>query len=298
MGDVVTIGNRRVGVGEPCWIAIDIGVNHQGDLDIAKRLIDVCADAGVDSCKFQRRTPELQVPPEKWDVLRDSPFGVVKTIEYRRRIEFSDAQYVEIRDHCHKRGVQFFASAWDLPALESLERLDVPCHKVASAKLVDDGLLLAIRDTDKPVLVSTGMSTMYDVDSALDLFLHSKAKGEPAAELVLLHCISDYPAEDGVLNLRVIDSLRNRYCLPVGYSSHEVGLLPSIIAVARFGACVVERHGTLNRGWVGSDHGASLEPVGIKKLVRDIRRAEALIKSDGIKRITEGEQKQIARLRL
>ena len=290
----VRIGDRLVGEGHPCYIICEIGINHQASLAILRQLIDVAHESGCDAVKLQTRTPELQVPPEKWDVLRDTPWGEMRTIDYRRKIELSDEQLDKAADQCtdYDIGLDLFSSPWDVPSVERLEDLiNPPAYKIASAVLPNKALLTEVRNTGKPVIMSSGMSTMDDLRRAVDHI------GDD--DLVILHCVSDYPAQDGVLNLRVIQTLREEFTgVPIGYSGHEVGILPSLIAVARYGACMVERHVTMDRGMKGSDHGASLEPNGIRRLVRDIRRAEALLACDGIKRVTPGEAKQIERLRL
>ena len=287
----VQIGDKPVGDGHPCYVVGEVGVNHNASLEIAQGIIDACVDAGCDAVKFQKRDPLLQVPPHKRNVLRDTPFGEMETLAYRKRIEFGVDEYDWIDTYLGRFCVHWFASPWDKPSVDFLEMYDPPAYKVASAVLPNHDLLRHMRGTGKPLIMSSGMSTMDDLRRAVDVV--------GTDNLVILHCVSDYPAEDGVLNLRVIKTLREEFPgVPIGYSGHEGGVLPSLIAVARFGACMVERHVTIDRGLPGSDHGASLEPLGIKRLVRDIRRAERLLQSDGVKRVTPGEERQRERLRL
>jgi sialic acid synthase SpsE len=283
----LTIGGRRVGPGQPVYVIAEIGINHNGDLDLARRLIDVAADAGCDAVKFQKRSPEDCVPAEQRDVVRDTPWGRMTYLEYRYRVEFGVAEYEEIDLHCAKRGLHWFASPWDVPSVAFLERFDVVAHKVASACLTDTELLHALRRAGRPVLLSTGMSTLAEIDRAVEILGTDR--------LVLLHATSTYPLPPGEANLLTIATLGRRYGVPVGYSGHERGLQISLAAVA-LGAVAVERHITLDRTLWGSDQSASLEPEGLTHLVRDIRiLGEAM--GDGVKRVFAGEIAPRARLR-
>ncbi|MDX2400667.1 N-acetylneuraminate synthase family protein [Microbacterium algeriense] len=284
----VSIGSRVIGGGRPAYVIAEIGLNHNGDVDIAKRLIDVAARAGADAVKFQKRTPEISTPEHMRDVPRETPWGLMSYLDYRRRVEFGRAEYIEIGDHATMRGLDWFASPWDVPSVEFLEDLNVVAHKVASASLTDTELLLALRETGKPVILSTGMSTIAQIDRALDTLGTDR--------VVLMHATSTYPLEPEEANLRVIATLRDRYPgIPVGYSGHERGLQISLAAVA-MGAVAVERHITLDRTMWGSDHAASLEPAGLEHLVRDIRVIERAV-GDGVKRVFESEQAPMAKLR-
>lgn len=284
----VTIGSRVIGGGHPAYIIGEIGLNHNGDVETAKRLIDVAADAGVDAVKFQKRTPEISTPEHMRDIPRETPWGTMSYLDYRRRVEFDRDQYIEISDHAILRGLEWFASPWDVPSVAFLEDLGVVAHKVASACLTDRALLSALRDTGKPVILSTGMSTMAQITAAVE------ALGTD--DLVLLHATSTYPMEPEEANLRMIPALRDRFPgVPVGYSGHERGLQVSLAAVA-LGAVAVERHITLDRTMWGSDHAASLEPSGLQHLVRDIRIIEAAL-GDGVKRVYDSEQGPLAKLR-
>lgn len=284
----VTIGSRVVGGGRPTYVIAEIGLNHNGDVALAKQLIDVAADAGADAVKFQKRTPELSTPEHMRDIPRETPWGTMSYLDYRRRVEFGRDEYIEVSDHALLRGLEWFASPWDEPSVAFLEDIGVAAHKVASACLTDTGLLGALRDTGKPVILSTGMSTIEQIDRAIEVLGTDR--------LVLLHATSTYPMEADEANLRMIPALRDRYPgVPVGYSGHERGLQVSLAAVA-MGAVAVERHITLDRTMWGSDHAASLEPTGLQHLVRDIRIIEAAL-GDGVKRVYPGEQAAMLKLR-
>ncbi|MGQ3009376.1 N-acetylneuraminate synthase family protein [Microbacterium aurantiacum] len=284
----VTIGTRVIGGGRPAYVIAEIGLNHNGDVDLAKRLIDVAADAGADAVKFQKRTPEIATPEHMRDVPRETPWGTMTYLDYRRRVEFDRAQYIEISDHALLRGLEWFASPWDVPSVAFLEELGVAAHKVASASLTDHALLRALADTGKPVILSTGMSTMAEIDAAVSVLGTDR--------LVLMHATTTYPMEPEEANLRMIPALRERFPgVPVGYSGHERGLQISLAAVA-LGAVAVERHITLDRTMWGSDHAASLEPTGLTHLVRDIRVIESAL-GDGVKRVYPGELAPMAKLR-
>jgi N-acetylneuraminate synthase len=283
----VLIGDRPIGPGHPTYVIGEIGINHNGDLEVAKRLIDIAADAGCDAVKFQKRTPEICVPADQRDVMRDTPWGRMSYLDYRYRVEFDEDGYREIANYSEKRGLHWFASPWDVPSVEFLERLDVVTHKVASASLTDHELLAALRDTGKPIILSTGMSTIEEIDAAVGVL--------GTGRLVLLHATSTYPMPPHEANLRTIETLSQRYGVPVGYSGHERGLQISLGAVA-LGAVAVERHITLDRTMWGSDQAASLEPEGLRHLVRDIRiLGDAM--GDGVKRVYEGELAPRRRLR-
>jgi N-acetylneuraminate synthase len=285
----VVIGDRMVGPGHPAYLVAEVGINHNGDLDNAKRLVDVAADAGADAVKFQKRTPEIATPAAMRDTRRGTPWGEMSYLEYRHRVEFGEEQYAEIARHAENRGIAWFASPWDVPSVEFLERFDVPAHKVASASLTDVPLLRTLRDTGKPIICSTGMSTMEEIDKAVEVL--------GTGRLVLLHATSTYPCPPEESNLRGIATLRDRFTgVPVGYSGHERGLQVSVAAVA-LGACVVERHVTLDRAMWGSDHAASLEPDGLRRLIRDIRIVETAL-GDGVKRVFPGEEAPRKRLRV
>ncbi|MGZ0710642.1 N-acetylneuraminate synthase family protein (plasmid) [Coraliomargarita sp. W4R53] len=284
----VSIGSNVIGVGQPVYVIAEIGLNHNGDVQLAKRLIDVAADAGANAVKFQKRTPEISTPQHMRDVPRETPWGTMSYLQYRYRVEFDREQYVEIGDYATMRGLEWFASPWDVPSVDFLEDVGVRAHKVASASLTDAELLERLRDTGKPIILSTGMSTIDQIDRALSILSTDR--------VILMHATSTYPMEPEEANLKVIATLRERYAgIPVGYSGHERGLQISVAAVA-LGAVAVERHITLDRSMWGSDHAASLEPTGLATLVRDIRVIEAAL-GDGVKRLFPGELASMAKLR-
>jgi len=284
----VTIGSHEIGDGLPSYVIGEIGLNHNGSVDLAKKLIDVAADAGAQAVKFQKRTPAVSTPEHMKNVLRETPWGEMTYLEYRYRVEFDREQYIEIGDHATLRGLDWFASPWDVPAVEFLEDLNVVAHKVASASVTDLDLLAALAATGKPVILSTGMSTMQQIDAAVEVL--------GTDNLVILHATSTYPLPPEEANLRMIPTLRAAYPgIPIGYSGHERGLQISLAAVA-LGATAVERHITLDRAMWGSDHAASLEPIGFEHLVRDIRVIEEAM-GDGVKRVFPGELAPMAKLR-
>ena len=284
----VKIGNKLVGDGRPVYVIAEIGINHNGSLDIAKRMIDGAVLAGCDAVKFQKRTPELCVPRDQWQIERDTPWGRMTYIDYRHRIEFGAAEYAAIDAYCRDRGIQWFASAWDEGAVDFLEQFDPPCYKAASASLTDHALLRAMKATGRPLIISTGMSTMDEIETAVE------AAGRD--QLLIAHSTSSYPCPVEAINLNMIATLRRRYeDRPIGYSGHEVGLQTTTAATV-LGACFVERHITLDRAMWGSDQAASVEPVGFDRLVRDIRSIERAL-GDGRKRIYESELPIRAKLR-
>jgi N-acetylneuraminate synthase len=284
---VVKVGNRLIGDDQPCFIIAEIGINHNGDINLAKRLISVAIAAGCDAVKFQKRTPELCVPKSQRDTMRETPWGYISYMDYREKVEFGLSEYQNIDAYCRETGILWFASCWDNPSLDFIQQFNVPCYKVASATLTNDDLLSHTRKTGKPVILSTGMSEISDIDHAVSVL--------GLDDLVLLHTVSTYPATYEELNLRAILTLKERYKVPVGYSGHETGIASSVAAVA-LGACVIERHITIDRAMWGSDQAASLEPNGITRLVRDIRLVERSM-GTGEKKVIERELPIIARLR-
>lgn len=282
----VRIGNRSVGPGHPVFIVAEIGINHNGSLDLAKRLIDAALASGCDAVKFQKRTVGVVYGPDELARPRESPFGSTNG-ELKRGLELGPDAYAEIDRHCRGAGIPWFASCWDPLSVDFVEAFDVPCYKIASACLTDDELLAHHRRKGRPVMLSTGMSTLAQIDHAIGIL------GED--RLVVLHCTSAYPSKVDELNLKVIPALIERYGVPVGYSGHEVGLYTSLAAVA-LGACVIERHITLDRTLWGSDQAASVEPGGMARLVKDIRAVEAAL-GDGIKRVYDSEMPALDKLR-
>ncbi|GAA1810195.1 N-acetylneuraminate synthase family protein [Agromyces neolithicus] len=284
----VRIGRSMIGPGHPVYVIGEIGLNHNGDVEIAKRLIDVAVEAGAQAVKFQKRTPEIATPEHMRDVPRETPWGTMSYLEYRHRVEFGEAEYLEIASHAMRAGIDWFASPWDVPSVEFLEALDVVAYKVASASLTDLELLEAMARTGKPVILSTGMSTLDEIDRAVETL--------GTANLIVMHATSSYPMPPEEANLRMIPTLQARYHgVPIGYSGHERGLQISLAAVT-LGAVAVERHITLDRAMWGSDQAASLEPAGFEHLVRDIRVIGDAM-GDGVKRVYPGEEAPRAKLR-
>lgn len=284
--NIVQIGKRVVGDNQPCYVVAEIGINHNGDLDLAKRLISVAVAAGCDAVKFQKRTVEVVYSPEELAKPRESPFGATNG-DLKRGLEFGLEEYQDIDAYCKAVNITWFASCWDERSVDFINQFNPPCFKIASASLTDDDLIRYTRATGKPLILSTGMTTLEEIDHALDVLGRDN--------LILLHSCSTYPAFYEELNLRAIPALRERYDLPVGYSGHETGI-PSSVAAVVLGACCVERHITMDRAMWGSDHAASLEPNGISRLVRDIRLIEQSM-GDGVKRVFEREYPVIKKLR-
>lgn len=270
MPSTVTIGNTTIGEGYPAYIIAEIGINHNGDIDLAKRLINIAVAAGCNAVKFQKRTIEVVYTPEELAKPRESKFGNTNG-DLKYGLEFGQAQYAEIAHFCKEMGIAWFASCWDEGSVDFIDRFNPPCYKIASASLTDHNLLRYTRAKGKPIILSTGMSTLEQVDAAV------KVLG--SQDLVIMHTCSTYPSQYSELNLRVIQTFKERYKVPVGYSGHETGLASTVAAVA-LGACVIERHITTDRALWGSDQAASLEPNGINKLVRDIRLVEVSLGSN------------------
>src|SRR5262245_45738479 len=284
----VRVGSGWVGEGEPVFVIAEIGINHNGSLETARRLIDGAVLAGADAVKFQKRTPELCVPRDQWHRERDTPWGRMSYIDYRRRVELGRRELAAIDRHCRERGILWFASCWDEESVDFMERFDPPCYKAASASLTDDALLARLRSTGRPLILSTGMSTLEEIDRAV--------AGCGRRGLLLAHTTSTYPCSVDELNLRMVETLERRFpeC-PVGYSGHETGLAPTWAAVA-LGATFVERHVTLDRAMWGSDQAASVEIGGLMRLVAGIRDIERAL-GDGVKRVYAGELAQLEKLR-
>ena len=287
MTNKVSVGKKAIGAGEPVYIIAEIGINHNGDIEIAKQLMDVAVETGCDAVKFQKRTPEICVPEEQKSIPRETPWGSMTYFEYKKRIEFEQKEFEQIDAYAKKIGIDWFASPWDVPSVDFLEGFNVPCQKIASACLTDSELLTAINKTKTTTILSTGMSSMQEIDKAVSLLND--------VPLAIAQATSTYPAEASELNLRAIQTFSERYKIPVGYSGHERGLQVTIAAVA-LGATFIERHITLDRSMWGTDHSASLEPEGLKKLVRDIRIVELAL-GDGKKKVYDSEIPIRAKLR-
>lgn len=282
----VLLGERPVGDGHPCFVLAEIGINHNGDAQIARKLIDVAAFAGCEGVKFQKRTIEIVYTPEELAKPRESPFGETNG-DLKRALEFGESEYAEIDEYSRHKPIAWTASCWDEASVDFIDKFNPPFYKIASASLTDDALLRHTRSKGKPIVLSTGMSTTEQIDHAVDVL--------GKEDLVLLHCCSAYPSQYADLNLRAIPALRQRYGVPIGYSGHETGIASSV-AAATLGACIVERHITLDRSMWGSDQAASLEPNGIMRVVRDIRLVETAL-GDGVKSVLPSEIPIMQKLR-
>ena len=294
----VKIGERLVGPAYPCYVVAEIGANHNGDLQTALRMIRAAQHAGADAVKFQKRTLELAIPEAQRGVPRDTPWGTMAYIDYRRRLEFERDAFDQIDLECKNLGMTWFASAFDVPSLEFLTKYDLPAYKIPSACITDEALLTQAACIGAPIIMSTGMSTAQEISYAVDNILDEQddhCGGEPG--LVLLHCKSAYPTHPNALNLRAIRTLMGLYGeeVVVGYSGHEVGLWTTLCAVV-LGASLVERHFTLSRAMWGTDQAASVEPKGFSQLVQQIARWEEA-KGSGEIFVHESEQGPRNRLR-
>jgi N-acetylneuraminate synthase len=286
----IEIGDLEVGEGKPVYVIGEIGINHNGSVEKCVALIDGAVAAGCQAVKFQKRTPEACVPRDQWDIERDTPWGRMSYIDYRHRIELGADEYMQIDRYCKAKGIHWFVSCWDEPSVDFIERFDPPAYKVASASLTDHSLLKKMKATGKPLIISTGMSTMQEIEAAIE------AVGRD--NLCVAHSTSAYPCKVEELNLRMIQTLEAKYPdVPIGYSGHETGLTPTLAAVT-LGATFVERHITLDRAMWGSDQAASVEMGGLQRLVNNIRDVEQCL-GDGIKRVyasEEGPRKKLRRV--
>ncbi|NLT51282.1 MAG: N-acetylneuraminate synthase [Ignavibacteria bacterium] len=288
MRNKIEIGKKYIGSGEPVYIIAEIGINHNGSLEIAKKMIDGAVFAGCNAVKFQKRTPELCVPKDQWYIERDTPWGRMTYIDYRYKVEFGLEEYAEIDKHCRDKKIDWFASCWDEEAVDFIEQFDPPVYKMASASLTDSELLLKVKETGKPIMLSTGMSSPDEINAAVSLLNMD--------ELLIAQSTSAYPCNLEELNLLVIRALKQKFPkYPIGYSGHETGLAPTMAAVA-LGANFIERHITLDRAMWGSDQAASVEIVGLYKLVQNIRDIEKSL-GNGVKKVYESEKKVLAKLR-
>lgn len=288
MNPIALRDGRKIGSQQPTYIIAEIGLNHNGSMENTKKLIDLAKEAGVDAVKFQKRTPEICTPKDQWDIMRDTPWGRMRYIDYRYKVEFGAEEYAEINRYCNEVGIDWFASCWDEPSVEFLEKFNPKLYKSASASLTDIPLLKAMKDTGKPLIISTGMSTIAEIEYAV--------KELGTDNLLIAHSTSAYPCNPTELNLKMIDTLQKLFPeTPIGYSGHETGLATTYAAVA-LGACFIERHFTLDRAMWGSDQAASVEPEGFRRLVRDIRDIEISL-GDGVKQVYESEIGPMKKLR-
>jgi N-acetylneuraminate synthase len=284
----IKVGSKFIGLGEPVYIIAEIGINHNGSLSLAKEMIDGAVLAGCDAVKFQKRTPEICVPKDQWDIERDTPWGRISYFEYRRKVEFGFEEYLEIDGYCKEKGIDWFASPWDEESAYFIEKFKPIMYKIASASLTDKNLLKHIRNSGRPVILSTGMSTAEEIDKAVRYL--------GTDNLLIAQSTSTYPCSLEELNLKVIQTYKEKYPgVPVGYSGHETGLATTLAAVA-LGASFIERHITLDRAMWGTDQAASVEIVGMRRLVKDIRDVEKAL-GDGIKKVYESEYANLNKLR-
>jgi len=286
MSKSIKISNRIIGDNHPCFIVAEIGINHNGNLDYAKKMIDIAVTTGCDAVKFQKRTVDIVYTKEELSKERKSIYGNTNG-DLKRGLEFGVSEYREIDAYCKSKGILWFASCWDEKSVDFMSDFNIPCYKIASASLTDDNLLRYTRKMGKPIILSTGMSTMKQIRHAVEIL------GED--NLMLYHCTSTYPSDSEEMNLNVIRTLKKEFNCPVGYSGHERGVTPSVVAVA-LGANSVERHITLDRTNWGSDQAASLEMAGLYHMVRDIRQVPAIM-GDGKKVVYERELPIIEKLR-
>jgi N-acetylneuraminate synthase len=284
----IKIGTRYIGDDHPVFVVGEIGINHNGDVEIAKKIIAGAKHAGCDAVKFQKRTPEICTPKDQWNIERDTPWGRMTYIDYRHKVEFGEYEYSQIDKFCKDIGMTWFASCWDEEAVNFIEQFNPPLYKTASASLTDFMLLDKHKNLNKPIMMSTGMSTMEQIDKAVSFMDKNN--------LMIAHATSSYPCKNEELNLKMILTLKQKYQeVPIGYSGHEVGLAPTWAAVA-LGACFVERHITLDRAMWGTDQAASVEVGGMERLVGNIRDIEKSL-GDGIKKVYDSELGQIKKLR-
>ena len=262
------------------YIIAEIGINHNGSMDVAKKLIDIASVAGCDAVKFQKRNPDVCVPEHQKNVIRETPWGTMTYLEYKHKIEFGKDEYDEIDSYCKTKGISWSASPWDLDSLNFLNQYDIPFIKIPSAMLTNDELLVSSVNTDKKIILSVGMSTEDEIDHAVEILKKSN-------NFALLHCNSTYPAPINELNLSAVKSLKEKYGCEVGYSGHEFRLGTTVAAVY-LGASIIERHITLDRTMWGTDHMSSVEPQGLIKLVKGIRELEEAY-GDGVIRVTDSQ---------
>lgn len=286
MRRAVKIGHTYVGDRHPCFIIAEIGINHNGDISLAKKLIYAAFLSGCNAVKFQKRTIEVVYTPEELVEPRESPFGKTNG-DLKRGLEFGFKEYRAIDEYCKKIGIMWFASCWDEGSVDFIEQFNPPCFKIASACLTNKNLLRHHKEKGKPIILSTGMSTMNQIKKAVEIL------GED--NMLIAHCTSTYPSKEEELNLKTIQTLKNEFDCPIGYSGHEVGIMPAI-AAATLGACFVERHITLDRAMWGSDQAASVEPQGVERIVTYIRTAERSM-GNGIKKVYDSEHPIIKKLR-
>ena len=273
------------------YVIAEIGINHNGSLEIAKQLIDIAKVAGCDVVKFQKRNPDVCVPEHQKKIMRDTPWGKMTYLDYKYKVEFNRSDYDEIDEYCKSKDIHWSASPWDIDSLNFLIEYDIPFIKIPSALLTNLELIKESAKKSKELIISTGMSTMEEVDLAVDAIKNANSN----CKYSILHCNSTYPAPIEDLNLKCIQTLEKKYNCPVGYSGHEFGLTTTIASIC-MGATIIERHITLDRTMWGTDQMCSVEPQGLIKLVRGIKELSLAI-GDGEKRVTEKEKEIRKKLR-
>jgi N-acetylneuraminate synthase len=283
----IKYGNRNIGDGYPVFVIAEIGINHNGDLSIAKKLIDVAVDSGCDAVKFQKRTPDLCVPTNQRKILRKTPWGTLTYLQYRKRMEFGYEEYVEIDRYCREKSIIWFASCWDVPSVDFMDKFNPSFYKIASPCLTDDELLRYINEMDRLMILSTGMSTMEEICHAMSLLDNDR--------LLIAHTTSSYVFRAEELNLRTIQTFQKMFDCPIGYSGHEEGIAATLAAVT-LGASFVERHITLDRSMWGSDQRISLDPSELERLIKETRLIENAL-GDGVKRLYDSEKLAMVKLR-
>ena len=272
---MIKIGKHTIGRNYPIYVIAEIGINHNGDMQLVKNLIDEAHSAGADAVKFQKRTPEICIPEKQKSIERDTPWGRITYLEYKQKIELSKENYNYINEYCKRKEIDWFASCWDLESLKFIRNFDPVAYKIASASLTDQKLLKEHAVLEQPIILSTGMSTMEEIKKAEEILSNTN--------LLIAHSTSAYPCKSEELNLNVIPTLMKEFNHPIGYSGHELGIQTTLAACV-LGACFIERHFTLDRSMWGTDQAASLEPPGLKKLIRDIRVLEKSL-GDGVKKV-------------
>lgn len=266
----------------------EIGINHNGDIDTTKKLIDVSVESGCDAVKFQKRTIDVVYDEDMLDSSRESPWGTTQR-EQKEGLEFDVDEYNQIDEYCKEKNIEWFASSWDVKSQDFLKQYNLKYNKLASPMITNIPLVKRISDEKKHTFISTGMSTYEDIDRVVDIFK------ERECPFTLLHCVSTYPTHDSDCNIEMINSLRKRYDCEVGYSGHEKGILPSLLSVLN-GASVIERHITLDKNMYGSDQKSSLLGDELKQLITYVNNIESIM-GDGVKRILEGEIQILDKLR-
>lgn len=271
------------------YVIAEIGINHNGDFDMAREMVKIAAECGVDAVKFQKRNPDVVVPEHQKPLVRETPWGSMTYLDYKKKIEFNIDQMADLRQQAHSLGLDFSASAWDAESFEEMDSIGVDFHKIASAMTTNTTFVKLVSKADKDIIASTGMCNWKEIDNLVSIL------GDSNQRKILLHTVSTYPAEEKYLNLNMINTLAERYGIEVGYSGHEASVSPSIVAGA-LGAKVIERHFTLDRSMWGTDQAASLEPDAMRRLCGSLRKIP-IITGDGIKSPVPGEETVASKLR-